>query len=81
VRREDGSWSVGARSIRVLELPQAPGDEVSLTVGAEGRELRVDGDRSFGTVPELEALLGGRDGVVEARRIDGDAFELQVHTL
>jgi len=81
VRRGDGTWSVGARAIRVVELPDAPGDELQLTVGPDGRELHVDGARSFGTVPRLEGLLGGGDGVVAATRLDADTFEVRVHSL
>jgi hypothetical protein len=81
VRRDDGTWSVGARAIRVVEVRDAPGDELQLTVGPDGRELHVDGLRSFGTVPALEELLQGGNGVVAATRLDGDAFEVRVHSL
>jgi hypothetical protein len=80
VRRGPETWSVGASRIRVVELREAPGDAVTLTVGPEGRELVVDGARSFGSLPQLEQLLAG-DGVVEATRIDGDVFEVRVHNL
>jgi hypothetical protein len=81
VRRRDGAWSVGARKIRVGELPDAPGDELTLTVGEQGKQLVVDGEQRFGSAPELEALLNGARGVVQATRIDGTTFELVVHTL
>jgi hypothetical protein len=81
VRRDERTWSVGARAIRVVDVADAPGDELQLTAGPEGRELRVDGARSFGTVPALEQLLEGADGVVAATRLDGDAFEVRVHSL
>jgi hypothetical protein len=80
VRRGDGTWSVGARSIRLARIPDAPGDRVMLTLGPAGRELTVDDARSFGSVPQLEALLEG-DGVAEATRVDGDLFEVRVHSL
>jgi hypothetical protein len=81
VRRPDGTWSVGATQIRVVELPETDGDDVTLTVGPEGRELVVDGARRFGSAPELETFLRGSRGVVQARRIDGRSFELVVHAL
>jgi hypothetical protein len=81
VRRPDGIWSVGANRIRVVDLPTTDGDELTLTVGQQGRELVVDGEHRFGSAPELEAFLAGAAGVVEARRIDGSRFELVVHAL
>jgi hypothetical protein len=81
VRRRDGAWSIGARKIRVGELPDASGEELMLTVGDEGKQLVVDGEQRFGSAPELEALLNGARGVVQATRIDGPAFELVVHAL
>jgi hypothetical protein len=81
IRRPDGSWSVGAKLIRVVELPEVLGSDVMLTLGQDGRELVVDGITGFGTIQELEDMLGGASGVVEARRLAGTAFELTVHTL
>jgi hypothetical protein len=81
VRRPDGTWSVGGNRIRVVVLPDTDGDDVVLTVGPEGRELVADGERRFGSAPELERFLEGAQGVVRARRIDGPSFELVVHSL
>lgn len=80
-RPEDGTWSVGAKRIRVVELADLDGDELTLTVGPDGRALVVDGEQRFGSAPALEAFLAGAKGVVRARRIDGPSFELAVHTL
>jgi hypothetical protein len=81
VRRPDGSWAVGATAIDVVELPTLDGDDVTLTVSQDGQELVVDGDGRLGQLPELEAFLRGRQGVVQARRIDGSSFELSAHSL
>ncbi len=81
VLRPDGTWSVGARTIRVAELPRLQGDEVTLAIGDGGTELVVDDQQTFGSAPELEAMLTGARGVVRAHRIDGAAFEVEVHTL
>jgi hypothetical protein len=37
----------------------------------------VDGERAFGSVPELE----NRGDVVRAERLDGDLWEFQTETL
>jgi hypothetical protein len=81
VRRSDGAWAVAARRIRLVELPGAAGETIRLTrTAAGGRELEVDGTRAFGGVPALEELLEG-DGVVTARRVDGDLWEVDLHRL
>jgi hypothetical protein len=81
VRRPDGTWAVGATSIDVADLPALDGDDVTLTVGPEGHDVEVDGVTRPGTIPELEPFLGGLQGVVQARRIDGSSFELSAHSL
>ena len=40
----------------------------------------VDGNRSFGTMPELEALSSG-DAVIRASRLDGELWEVRVDPL
>ena len=69
VRQSADLWAVQARAIEVLQLPGAPeGDSIELS--ADG--LFVDGERAFGSVPELE----GRGDVVRAERLDGDLWEV-----
>ena len=80
VRHDGATWAVGARRIVVKELPGAPGDELELTVREGETALLADGERSFGTVRELERLREG-DYVVRASRLDGDLFELRVDAL
>ena len=73
--RQDGDlWAVQARRIDVVKLRNPPdGDSIELTREA----LVVDGERAFGSVPELE----GRGDVVRAERLDGDLWEVQANPL
>lgn len=83
VRQDETRWAVAARAIEVVELPEdVAGDEVSLAVQEEQRTLLVDGARSFGSVPALEALAAGLDAyVVHAERLDGSLWEVKVASL
>jgi hypothetical protein len=82
VRRHEDVWAVAGRRIDVLTFA-ADGEEIELTEHGGERALSIDGMHAFGRIPELEAL-GGRQGdsyVVRARRIDGDAWEVQADPL
>jgi hypothetical protein len=83
VRRHDDVWAAAAQRIDVLELPDVAGEELMLTVGEGTKTLVVDGNQEFGTVPELEHLAADRydSYVVEAKRLDGDLFEVRVSAL
>lgn len=81
VRRDEGTWAVAARRLRVVEVPDAPGAEIRVTVTREGRQVEVDGMPTFGGVPVLEQLLGRAEGVVSARRLRGSSFEIRVDLL
>jgi len=73
-RQSETLWAVQARRIRVVELPGGPGgDTIELTRDS----LLVDGERAFGTIPQLEDL----GDVVRAERLDGDFWEIQVGVL
>ena len=80
VRRGETQWAVAARGLRVVELPEPGGDEVELALRGEERTLVIDGNRSFGTLPELEALAEG-DAVIRAARLDGDLWEVRADPL
>jgi hypothetical protein len=83
-RQRDDLWAVQARRIEVIAIPDAPvGDVLDLTQTPEDRVLRVDGERVFGTVPELEerGRREGRDYAVHAERLDGDLFEVRASAL
>ena len=77
IRRGETQWAVAAHGLRVVELPEPGGDEVELVVRGDERTLVVDGNRSFGTFPELEALSEG-DSVIRATRLDGSLWEVRV---
>jgi hypothetical protein len=80
VRRGETQWAVAARSLRVVELPEPGGDEIELVRRGEERTLVIDGNRSFGTLPELEKL-SETDSVIRAARLDGALWEVQVDPL
>ena len=80
VRRGATQWAVAGKAIRVVSLPEPGGDEVELAVRGDERTLVVDGNREFGTMPELEALADG-DAVIRASRVDGRLWEVQVDPL
>ena len=77
IRRGETQWAVAAHGIRVIQLPEPGGDEIELAVRGEERTLVVDGNRSFGTLPELEALADG-DAVIRASRLEGSLWEVRV---
>jgi len=66
-------WGVQARRIDVREIPNQAGDSLELT--SEG--VRIDGQRVFGSVKELEGL----GDVVRAERLDGDLWEVRASAL
>jgi hypothetical protein len=82
VRRAGDIWAVAARRIQVAEV-EAPGDELELVASGGERTLTVDGEREFGSVPELERL-GERLGpeyVIRARRLDEKFWEVEASAL
>ena len=82
VRRHGAVWAVAARRIELAEL-DANGEELELTVLDGQRNLTVDGERAFGSVPELERI-GSREGaayVVRARRVAGRLWEVDAAAL
>jgi hypothetical protein len=84
VRQGETLWVVQARRIEVLELPDAPEAEtLDLTHTAEGTELRIDGQRTFGSLPALEerGAREGREYAVHAEQLDGDLWEVRASTL
>lgn len=82
VRRYGTVWVVGARRLRLVEVPNAPGDEITLAMRDGAHELMVGHLREFGSIPALEAVGAGRDSfVVEAKRLDDDLFEYRLTPL
>ncbi len=83
VRHGGDAWAVAARKIDVAELDDAPGQELQLAVSGGERVLTVDGERSFGSVPELERI-GQRSGdayVVRASRLRDGLWEVEANPL
>jgi hypothetical protein len=83
VRRGDTLWAVAARRIELVQLA-ADGDALELAVHGGERTLTVDGERTFGSVPELEALgeeRYGRSFVARAERVDDNWWEVRVDPL
>ena len=58
-------------------------DELELVDSGAGRTLTVDGERAFGSVPELERIgqAQGEQYVVRASRVDGEAWEIEADPL
>lgn len=82
VRQGDALWAVAARRIELARFA-AEGDSLELTVHDGERTLSVDGERTFGSVPELESIgeRHGRSFSVRAHRIDGDVWEVETAPL
>ncbi len=80
VRRGDTQWAVAGHRLRIVELPEPGGDEVEVALRGDDKTLVVDGNRAFGTLPELEALAEG-DAVIRASRVDGTLWEVRVDPL
>lgn len=77
-------WAVGARVIRVLELPRdRQGDVLEVVRNADGLSIRVDGLPSLTPVPELEQLGTARFAtfVARAERLTDALFEVEVEPL
>jgi hypothetical protein len=74
VRQRGDMWAVQAKRIEVKQLRNSP-DGNSIELSQDG--LLVDGERTFGSVRELEGL----GDVVRADRLDGDLWEVTTSRL
>jgi hypothetical protein len=83
VRRGGETWAVAANRIAVASLPELRGDEAELTSTREGKVLKVDGRTTLGSARGLERLgeAEGTEYVVQARRLDGDLWEVEATAL
>ena len=79
VRKDEEMWAVAARRITVGEV-EADGDEIELVRRGDERSLLLDGNRAFGTIPELENVTDG-DAAIRATRLDGNLWEIRVDPL
>jgi hypothetical protein len=84
-QRQDGDlWAIGAKRIRVAQIPFSDGDKLEFSRHVDQSELRVEGEPSDALVPpELERLAetAGDSFYAEAERIDGDLWEVRVTPL
>src|SRR5207244_8682501 len=80
IRRGETQWAVAGHGLRVVELPEPGGDEVELALNGDERTLVIDGNRAFGTLPELEALAE-EDAVIRAARLEGNLWAVRVDPL
>ena len=81
LRQEADVWSVAAKRVQVLEVPeQVHGDEVELVVTDETRTLLVDDLPSSASIPSLEAFAAEQFGsfVLRASRLDDLLWEVTV---
>jgi hypothetical protein len=83
VRRQDDIWAAAARRVDLLELSEANGEELTLTMQDGNRSLTVDGLPEFGSAPELERFAAERfdSYVAVANRLDGHLYEVRVSPL
>jgi hypothetical protein len=82
VRHAGDRWAVAAARIRVVELPDVPGDEVELVASGGETTLRVDGRPWVAPLPALERLAEPEaETVVRARRLRGTAWEVETTRL
>ena len=82
-RRGDELWAIGASAIEVARVQeQIAGDRIQLAVQGGERSLEIDGMRTFGTLPSLEAHARGMDAyVLRAERLDGELWEIRLAPL
>ncbi len=83
VRQTERLWAVSAVRIEVATF-KADGDVIEMTQTSDGKALRVDGVRVFGSIPELERLgeaTAGSAYAVHAERLDADLWEVRVAAL
>ena len=82
-RRGERLWAVAANKIRVTQLTdEIAGDTVEMAVQDGIATTLVDGARTFGSLPSLEALGAGMTAfVIRADRIEDDVWEVNVAPL
>ena len=84
VRQQGTLWGVGAKRIRVEQIPFPQGERLQFSRTGDDREFHVDSEPSHAPVPpELERIGEplGDSFYVEAQRIDGDLWEVKVSPL
>jgi hypothetical protein len=75
---------VAANAIEVVDLGRdVEGDELELVSRGGERSLTVDGEREFGSIPQLEQLAASRspEYALRASRLDGSLWEVRISPL
>jgi len=81
LRQDADIWSVAAKRVQVLEVPEEiDGEELQLVVTDETRSLLVDEQPSSVSIPTLEAFAAEQFGsfVLHASRLDDLLWEVTV---
>jgi hypothetical protein len=82
IRHEGGWWAVGARGTAVCALPGLAGDSLELSVyGGERTVSGVEDGPAMEPIDALAAAKGFSEYGVEAERLDGDLWEVQLSPL
>ena len=82
VRHERGWWAVGARPTTVCALPGVDAESVELTRYRGERTVSgASPDSDLGPLERLAADRGLDDYALQAERLDGDLFEVQLSPL
>jgi hypothetical protein len=83
VRRAPGLWAVAVRAVVIAELPGLRGDEIEVAWDGRERSVRIDGEPTLASIPELERLGEARSRayVVRASRLDADDWEVETAAL
>ena len=81
LRRDGDVWSVAARRVDIVEIPEdVPGDEVDMVVNDGRRTVLLDEAEAHAEIPTLESFAGQRFGsfVLHASRLDDTQWEVTI---
>jgi hypothetical protein len=82
VRHDRGWWAVGARRTTICELRGVDGDTLELAVYEGDRTVSgVVADTDLSALDALASARGLRGYAVEAERLDGELWEVQLNPL
>jgi hypothetical protein len=82
IRVDGNTWTAVAESVRIVTLPGVSADTLELTSVNGERTLSLDGEISaedVGPIDEIARSVG--DVVINAERVDGDVFAVDVFPL
>jgi hypothetical protein len=82
LRSDDRTWAAVAQRTAIVELLDFDGDVIEMSVVDGVHEVRVDGERAIRPLDALAGLVEAHgDVVVQAERVDGDLFAVDVLSL